>query len=276
MRNIFIFLWKHNVVIYFLFLEVLCFILLVKNNSFQNATFIHSSNALTGNIYKSINEVKDYISLKRSNEQLVIENVALKNLLRKNTRSVLIPDSAIQDTSSLQQYSFKFAKVINNSINKQNNYITLNKGRLHGIKPEMGVISGEGVVGVVQNVSDNYSTVISLLNEKSKVSVKVKRSNHFGSLHWPGKDSRVGLVTLIPKHVKIQAGDTLVTTAYSTIFPEGIIAGTVLSYDVKPGENFYSISIRYGTSFSNLDFVYLIDDLKKEERIALEKKIIEQ
>jgi len=276
MRNIFIFLWRHNFVLYFLVLEVVCFIFLINHNQYQKASVISSSNNVSGRIYESVNYVKDYISLKQSNEQLVRENVALKNLLRKRELVLLDQDSLIKDTLHKQQYSFMYAKVINNSITKQNNFLTLNKGSLHGVKPEMGVVSSNGVVGIVKDVSQNYSTVISLLNEKSKVSVKIKSSNHFGTMAWPGSDSRIGLVTLIPKHVKIKEGDTLTTTSYSTIFPEGIMAGTVVSYDVKPGDNFYSISIRYSTSFSNLDFVYLVKDLKKEERIELENNLIQQ
>ena len=160
--------------------------------------------------------------------------------------------------------------MINNSTNKRNNYLTLNKGKLDGVKPEMGVISSDGVVGIVKDVSDHYCSVMSLCNKDFHTSAKLKKNNYFGNLSWEGGNPSKAVVIEIPKHVPLVKGDTLVTTIYSGIFPEGIKIGTIDNFEIKAGENFYTSVVNLSTNFYNLSYVYIVNNIFKGEQKKLE------
>jgi rod shape-determining protein MreC len=178
----------------------------------------------------------------------------------------------IKDTTYLQSYVYSSAKVINNSTNKRQNYITLDKGGINGIKPEMGVISSKGVVGIVKNVSGNFSSVMSVLHEKNKLSAKIKKSGYFGSLVWGNNSYRIADLKDIPNHVKLAIGDTIVTSGFSSIFPENILIGTVKEFDLPEGNNFYNIKVEFAEDYKRISHVYIIRSLLKEEKELLESQ----
>lgn len=169
------------------------------------------------------------------------------------------------------RYRFIPARVINNSVNRQNNYITINKGRLDGVKPEMGIVGPNGIVGIITNVTDHYATGPTVLNKRWRVSAKIKKSSYFGSLNWDGLDYRTAQLNEIPFHVELTEGDTLVTSGYSSVFPEGIMIGRIEKFEIGSGDNFYQINVRLSTNFKTLTHVEIIDDKDIGELKTLEK-----
>jgi len=214
--------------------------------------------------------VKEYIHLRDNNENLAKENGVLRELLngaKYNTDSSKV---AINDSLNFQQYKYITGKVINNSINHRNNYLTINKGTLQGVKPEMGVITSNGVVGIVKQVSDHYCTVMSFLHKDTRISGMIQRNKFFGSLVWDGADPTIATLNEIDKTVPVQKGDTIITTAYSAIFPAGIMLGKVIEAKLNPGSNFHQIRVKLSTRFDNLSYVYIVDNLMKNEQRELE------
>jgi rod shape-determining protein MreC len=172
-------------------------------------------------------------------------------------------------------YRFISARVINNSVNKQYNYITLNKGKRDGIKVDQGIVNSDGVVGVITNVSESFSMGFSVLNKRWGVSAKLKKSGTFGPISWDGTDFRFANLTGIPFHVELAVGDTILTSSFSSVFPEGVFIGTIEEFAIPSGENYYNIKVKLGANFKALTFVEVIDNLKKEEIIELEKMRID-
>ncbi len=250
-------------------------LLLVSYNNYQKTEFLNSSNAFTGNIYEKVSSTTDYLALAETNEELNKENTRLKNILGESYK--MSADSSVfyNDTLYQQQYIYRTAKIINNSVNKQLNYITLNKGSLNGIRSEMAVVTDRGVVGVVKSVSKNFSTAISLLNSRISVSAKIKKNNYFGSLTWDGLDYKSARLYEIPVHVAIQVGDTIVSSGYSSIFPEGLLLGTIQEVLPSSGGNFHEIIVAFSNDFRSISYVKVIGDLMKEERLELEKGELE-
>lgn len=173
-------------------------------------------------------------------------------------------DSLIIDSINVR-YRFIPAEVINNSVNRQNNYITLNKGRKDGIRPEMGIVGPAGIVGIITNVSDNYSTGPTVLNKRWRVSAKIKNSNYFGSLTWDGLNYRIAQLNEIPFHVELAVGDTIITSGYSSVFPEGIMIGQIEDFKIDSGDNFYEIDVRLSTNFMTLTYIEVIQDKGQSE-----------
>ncbi|RZT97255.1 rod shape-determining protein MreC [Ancylomarina subtilis] len=273
MKNLLQLIVRFHFTILFLIIELVCFLLIVNNNNYHKTIFLNSNNALSGGIYNKVTSFSDYIRLTEINDQLSKENTQLHNLLSENYKLTADSFFFFEDSLFKQQYVYRSAKVINNSINKQRNYITLNKGRKHGIKPEMGVIANNGVVGIVKSVSDNYSTVLSLLNSRLKISAKIKKNNHHGSLYWDGKDYRRAKLIEIPSHVNINVGDTITTSSFSSVFPEGILIGTADKILPSSGGNFREIIVLLSNDFNQLAYVDVIGDLLKNERLELEKEV---
>jgi len=273
MRNLISILIKYHFFILFVIFEIFSLFLLVRNNDYQRKTFLQSSNVITGKIYKNYSAITEYLALKEENKRLAFENTFFRTKLISSYKNLSTSSKTINDTIYKQQYVFTSAKVINNSVNRQNNYLTLDKGSNNGIKPEMAVLSSNGVIGVVKNVSKNFSTVISLLNSNLKISVKLKKSNEVGSLAWDGWDYKRAKLNEIPFHVKLRPGDTIVTSGYSAMFPEGIFVGTVLKSNIPVGSNFYDITIKLSTNFNNISYVYIVTNLFKDEQKKLEKEL---
>lgn len=271
MRALLRFLIKYHVFLLFIILEVIAFTLLFNRNYYQRSKFISYAEKVSGNYYSKVFKWREYFSLKEENERLASENVYLKNKLQAYQDSDESLYFGVTDTIYKQHYYYLDAKIINNSINKQHNFITLNKGSNLGIEPEMAVVSEKGIVGVVTTVSENFSTVISLLHTDLRVSAKLKKNNYFGSLSWDGSDYSKVILTEIPYHVDVSKGDTIISSGYSTIFPEGELIGFVDEFVVKDG-NFYTITVKLSNDFKSLIFVKVISNLKKNEQLNLEMK----
>jgi rod shape-determining protein MreC len=270
MRNLFVLLWKNYFFILFLLFEALCIYLIVQNNSFQRASFINSTNTGVATIYGAVNNVTNYIHLKAVNEALSKENAHLHSAMANSFLSPCADSTQVVDTVLKQQYTYMSARVINNTINKRNNYLTLDKGSSNGVKPEMAVISSSGVVGIVKDVSENFCSVLSLLHKETKISAKVAKSGYFGPLVWEGGDYRRANLLDIAKHVPLKKNDTIVTSPFSGIFPEGIMIGTIDNFELKPGDVFYTIEVKLSTNFGNLSHVYIVENLLKGEQKKLE------
>ena len=221
-----------------------------------------------------VNYFEEYVKLKETNKNVSQENALLRSLLPDAYYEEGVLKTTLSDTIKHQQYSYIVAKVVNNSMTRRNNYLTLDKGSLQGVKPEMGVVSSKGIVGIVKNVSSHYCTVMSVLHKDMRISAKFKNNNYFGSLAWEGTDPTSAVLKDIAKHVVFRTGDTIVTTSYSSVFPENILIGTVASAEINPGENFYKIRIKLSTNFSNLTYVYIVDNVFKSEQRKLEEETV--
>ena len=272
MRNLVVFIWKNYFFFLFLILETLCVALIVQNNNFQKASFVNSSNAVSAEVLSTAENIQQYFYLKDVNEKLAKENAELHShdLL---SFSMLVNDQYfVNDTVYRQKYTYTSAKVVNNSTNRRDNYLTLDKGAKQGIKNNMAVISSTGVVGVVKDVSDNFCTVISLLHSDLTISSKLKKDGSFGPLTWDGTDFSKATLSDIPTHVRLKAGDTVVTSQYSKMFPENVMIGTVDSYAQEPRKPFFTVKVNLSTDFKKLTYVYIVQNKLREEQEALEKK----
>jgi len=272
-RNFIKFIINKHFTILFLLIELLCFSLIVRHNNHQGNKFLTASNFITSNIDDFLHSLSQYFGLKEINQQLADENAHLRSQLEAskhyfNSRYYLVNDK-LRD----QKYVYTAAKVVNTSTVKPKNFFTIDKGLKQGINVDMGVVSSKGIAGIVFDVSQNYSTIMSIANTNFKVGAKLKETNYFGSLSWDGIDYRFAQLTEIPIHVPIQKGDTIVTNGYSAIYPEGIMIGTVSNVDDGDGENFYKIEVELATDYKRMEFVYIINDLYKKERLTLEKKL---
>lgn len=248
-------------------LQVFCFYLIIQNNKYHNSAWYNSSNHVTGEIMSVVSSVTQYLNLKNSNRDLAAENAQLKTMLSGLSQDS-VPQYRYRDSTG--KYVFHSARVVNNSFTRKNNYMTIDRGSLGNIRPEMGVIGPSGIVGQVKDVSDHYATVISLLHKNSRISAGFKNSRFFGSLSWPGMNPREALLSDIARHVKFSVGDTIVTTAYSALFPEGIMVGTVKDFDARDGSSFYNITITLSTDFTNLQYVYVVENKHQVEIKNLE------
>ena len=270
MRNFIQFLVKYHIFLFFLGLQVLCFWMIYKNNSFHEASFVNSSNKLVGTIYKWKGNITEYIELQRVNDELSAENEDLKNRLKYNFVNVNDHFVMINDTMRERKFRYKSAHIVNSSINKQLNYLTINKGSLEGIKPKMGVINTNGLVGVIKDVSEHFSTVLPVINLKFTASAELKRTGNFGLLHWDGDDFRYAHLNDVPRHADVQVGDTIVTRGASAIFPNGIDIGSVSEVESKEGSNFHIIRIELFNDFSKIRYVDVIDNLLAKEQREIE------
>ncbi len=274
MRSLLNFLLRIHFLLLFILIEVFSIALLVNNNHFHKARFVNFTREFSGNLYQKTTDLKQYLSLVEENQQLVEENNRLLNIIESTYKSDEIFFRSVNDSIFNQRYRYTSARIINNSVNKKHNFITLNKGSLQGIKPEMAVVSGGSIVGIVKGVSNNFATVISLLNLDYKVSAKVKKNEYFGSLSWDGEGYQTAILTEIPLHADIQVGDTIVTSGFSSIYPEGITIGYINDFTEKGG-SFYEIDVKLSTDFKNLSTVNVIGNLMQLEKIELEEQNLE-
>jgi rod shape-determining protein MreC len=269
MRNLLRFIINNQFIFLFLLIEILSLSLVVQSNKYQQAKYINAAQDLTGYLSQKKSKILQYLYLKEMNLQLVSENQTLKNELEYYKHNNIAKPVIVEDTVHKQHYSYIISKVVNNTVNKQYNFITLDKGSADGVKPEMAVISSNGVVGIVESTTENYSLIISVLNRNLKVSAKLKKNNYFGSFEWPGINYRNGILNEIPLHVNINEGDTLVTSGFSAIFPEGILLGYVTDFTDRGG-NFFKITLQLSNDFKNLNYVYIVTDYRKLEQQTLE------
>jgi rod shape-determining protein MreC len=270
MQQIFNFIFKNSHRLLFLLLLGISLVLTIQTHSFHRSKVISSANFLTGGVYEQINSFSEYLHLKDQNEELAIENARLKSLLFNIKDTTSIPK--IDSIKGVDKVNIIVSKVIHNSYNSQENYLTLNSGAAAGVKADMGVVNSAGIVGIIDKTSKNYATVLSILNVKSSINAKIKKSNHFGSLVWDGKST--GFVQLIdvPRLASVRKGDTIVTGGQSVIFPENIGIGTIDKVYTDSETNYYTLKIKLFNDMTNLGHVYIIKSKDREEVIQLEKK----
>lgn len=270
MQQIINFVIRNRYLLLFFLLEIIALIFVFQSHTYHKSKFVNSSKNVIGSFYTQSDKLKNYLSLAKENKLLAEENTNLRNLLFKKNLAIDSVIHKVTDTVYHQEYHYITAKIINNSYAKRNNYLTINKGLKHGIQKDMGVILPNGVVGVVQDVSPNFATILSLLNENSKINVGVKNSNHFGTLAWDGKSYEEAQLLDFPRRAALKIGDTIVTGGKSVLFPEGIPVGVIKSLKLR--NNYYeNIVVTLLTDMSNLGYVYVINNIDKKEIEKLEK-----
>lgn len=277
MRNIFLFIRRYFNFLFFVVMQIVALYILFHYNTFHEAAFMGVANEVTGNINQRYNNIETYFSLKKTNEALAKENEELRNKLRNNfeptdTSSKVVTDTVAYDTTGrFRKYLFRSAKVVNNSVGFPNNYLTIHRGENQGVKKDMGVISPTGIAGTVIYTSENFAVVMSLLHSQSRISAKVKKSGETGQVLWDGKDPSYVTLINLPKSVPIVKGDTIVTSQYSSRFPQGIMVGTVDEIVNDQSSNFYTLRLKTATNFYSVEYVSVIENLQKEEQKKLEE-----
>ncbi len=270
MKNLINFIYKHNFFFVFVALEVICVFILMKNNGYQGSSLINSSNKVSANVYKISSNTKEYLLLQDENERLAKENVYMLNRLKMGYAAIPLKTYTKNDTLYKQVYQFIGGKVINSSINKRNNYLTLNIGKEQGVTQDMAVIANDGIVGIVKDVSQNFSSIMSILHKDVRVNCQLKKEGIYGPLIWDGADYRFSNLIDVPTHAKLKKGDTVITSSLSGIFPEGIMVGFVDSWERKQNESFYTVKVRLSADFKKVNHISVIKNNYKTEKDSLE------
>jgi rod shape-determining protein MreC len=271
MENLLRFLAKASSLILFVFLQTVALLLLVSHNNYQQSIALSSANVVTGNMYATISSFTEYFYLQTTNTLLAEENTTLKNEnIMLQEQLTMVQQPATKKDSIQHLFTYISAKVINSSVNKQQNYITLNKGSKDGIKPDMGVINSEGVVGIVSSVSNNFAVVMPIINPRIKISCRISKNDYYGSLVWEGRSAAFANLKEIPEHVQLQKGDSIITSGFSSIFPEGISVGTVEEVKTSKYNNFHDIKVRLNVNFQTLSYVNVIEFAQRVELNNLE------
>lgn len=281
MRNLINFLLKYNYWFLFVILEVASFVLLFRFNNYQQSVYFTSANTVVGAVYEVSGGISSYFHLKSVNEDLLDRNMLLEeqiNNLEKALKERQLDSIAVNSIRKMPQKDYQLfkARVIKNSLNLADNYITLDKGSSSGIHSEMGVVGGNGIVGIVYETSPSYSVVISVLNSKSNISCKIVGSDYFGYLKWEHGDSRYAYLKDLPRHAEFNLGDTVVTSGFSTVFPEGIMVGTVDDMSDSHDGLSYLLKIKLATDFGKLSDVRVIARNGQQEQKELENKTTKQ
>lgn len=272
MRSLLNFLLNFHFVILFLLLEFFSFFLLIQYNDYQRASYLNSSSNLSGKVYKSLSNVTQYLRLNKKNQELVNAVARYRNFSEDAYKKNQVSLVKVLDSVYIQHYEFIPATVINNSVNKQNNYLTLNVGTKQGIDKGMAVISPMGIIGIVKESSENFSSVISLLNQNLRVSGMIHRNGYFGSINWDGVDYQRVILSDLPSHVEVLKGDTIVTSGYSAMFPKGELIGLVDGVEKSERGDFLKVQVKLSVNFKNLAHVMVVKNLLKEEQLMLEKE----
>jgi rod shape-determining protein MreC len=270
MQQIFNFIFKNSYRMLFLLLIIISLSLTIQSHSFHKSKVISSANFLSGGVYEKMNNVNEYFNLKIQNDELARENARLKSLLFNLKDTTKLPE--VDSIYGVKKIDIIISKVIKNSYNVHENYLTLNSGSKQGIKQDMGVINSLGIVGVIENTSANYSTVLSILNTTRPLNAKIKKSGHYGSLSWNGKSTGFVQLTDVPRLASVRKGDTIVTGGLSEIFPENINIGTIEKVLTDNETNFYTLDIKLFNDMTSLGYVYVIKNKDTAEIIELKKK----
>ena len=273
MKEIIKLILKYHFTIIFILLEAVSFSLIVQHNNYQRTVFSGHTATFFCYISSTISDIDNYFSLKETNEKLVAENTDLRNRIESIKSALDGQDNYIwgEDSSFFDtDYRYQSARMVNSSFNKTKNYITLDKGSSDGVAKEMAVCSREGVVGIIQNTSRHYARVLPLVNTNLRVSAKLKKNGYYGSLQWDGNDYRYSYLNDIPFHVDVAQGDTIVTSGFSSIFPEGELIGFVETVN-KETSNFLTIKVKLAVDFKKISDVYVVANLNKSEKLELEE-----
>lgn len=268
MKNLLLFLLRNYFIFLFLFLEGISFLLIFQYNDFQKSGFVGATRSATSFLQDNFSGLQSYFHLRTENDMLAAENARLRNEISRFGVFEAKP-TLVVDTVSQRTYEYIPSRVITSSVSKQYNYLTVNKGRKQGIYPDMAAISETGVVGIVVAVSDNYSSIIPILNRNFRLSARLKKNKFFGIIEWEGRSAEHVAFREIPVHVNVEPGDTIVTSGFSAVFPEGVMVGTVESVD-NSGGNFHDIKVKLSTDYRTLYHVNLIRFSFKAELQNLE------
>ena len=277
MRNIFLFIRRYFNFLFFLVLQIIALSFLFRYNKFHEAAFMGIAGELTGRVSSKYNNVEYYFHLKKTNELLAAQNEQLLNVQKSNFQGADSSVATITDTThydtlgTIRRYVYRAARVVNNSVGLQNNYITIHRGEKQGVTKDMGVVSASGLVGMVVNTSENFSVVMTMLNRQSSVSAKLLKGGEIGKVQWDGKTPELVTMINIPKSAKVNKGDSVVTSGYSLSFPPGIMIGTVAEVVNEKSSNFFSLQIKPSTNFYSVEYVNVVDNLQKEEQKKVEE-----
>ncbi len=271
MQRLLNFFYEYRAFFTFLLLELFCGWLLVKNNQYQSTLFFNTSNRLAANILGFSQSTQEYFALRQVNQDLSQENAQLRTQVERQNQNL---GNHQVKYDSLLRYDFASAKVINNSVSQFKNYITINRGTDMGIQPGMAAISLLGAVGKVRAVSEHFAVLISILNIDEQISSVLKRTGNFGTTQWDGTDPRLVNLLYIPRHVQPVVGDTVVTSGYNAVFPQGILIGIVKEVKLKEEALFYDIRVVLAQDFRRLSFVKIVKSEIRPELDSLEKTTI--
>ncbi|MFD1094150.1 rod shape-determining protein MreC [Salegentibacter chungangensis] len=270
MQQIFNFLIRNKNNILFLLLLALSIFFTIQTHSFHKSRFISSANWVTGGVYSWANDIQTYLHLDDYNKRLLEENKELRNIITNLTDTVSV--ESYQDTANFEgTYYFRSARVINNNFAKADNYLTLNKGENDGIRPEYGVVTSKGIIGIVDRANNNFSRVVSILNSQSRINAQLNKTNHFGSLIWDGKNPNIVQLIDVPRQAPVKKGDTIITGGRSLIFPKGLPIGSIKDFQLDQSESYYTINVELFNDMTNIGYVYVIENVNREEIKSLEK-----
>ena len=273
MQKLFNFLIRNHIFILFLFLQLIAFTFTINSLSFQKATYLNSSNKVAGSILSSYHEIEEFINLKETNRNLARENAKLKSAAKQSYFQLYNILDTVVDSLYTQKYKYIEAQVINSSFTYQNNYITINRGSRHGVEIGLGLLNADGVLGVINHVSKNYSIAVPIINTHHSTIGRIANSNHFGTIKWDGLDYQTVWLTSIQKQAKFNNGDTVYTDVRSHVYPTGIPIGIIKSSTIETKSQLYKLEIKLLPDFSSIDHVYIVKDLLKNEQLELEQKV---
>jgi len=247
--------------------------MIVSFNTYQGAAFFNTSNYYVAGVLSLEQNVSSYFSLNKVNEELAAQNADLLNQLNHIRQNKNLSENILTDTTSTIQYGYLPARVVKNTTRLPENFLTLNKGTLDGVMPDMGVVGPDGLVGRVKTVSKHFCTVVSMLHSGMNVASRIKNGNIDATVVWDGLDPREGKVLHVVRHHKIAQGDSVVTSEYNAVFPEGVMIGTIGEFTLGEGSSDYDIQLNFSTDFTALSYVYIIKNNLRAERDSLENVI---
>lgn len=273
MQRLIHFLIRNHLFILFLILQLVSFMFIINAQDFHRAAYFNSTSQIAGGALEKYHEIESFVNLKETNISLARENASLKSSRASSYFPLFNVNDSIVDTLYKQQYVFVEAQIVNSSFTYQNNFLTINKGSRHGVEKGMGVINTNGALGIIKDVSSNYSIAIPIINVKQKTTGRIAGTAYFGSISWNGKDYKRVQLSSIQKQAKFETGDTVVTDIRSKSYPSGIPIGIIESAMVDPRNQLFTLELSLLPDFANVDHVYLIKDLLKEELTQLENSI---
>lgn len=272
MKNLILFFQKIRFILFFFILQIMAFAMIRNGKGYQKTALVSSANNISGWFYEKDRAIKDYFALEQINQALIRENIRLRHQTLKNFQRVNAHAVWVNDTLYKLQYQYIPGTVIKNMTSSRFNILTLNVGAEDGIKREMGVISTNGIIGFVKDVSRNFCTVIPVMNEQFRITAKSKKEDLFGTVVWRGEDSfNKATIEKVPNYIDLKKGDTMVTTTYEGIFPKGLPIGIVKSITEEPGSNYKTVKLDMTTDFHNLNKVYIIKNTLREEFLQLQE-----
>ncbi len=275
MERLFRFIYQYRAFVTFILLETLCVWLVIQNNHYQSTRYFNTANSVAASIIGVSQNTREYFLLREINGSLAEENAQLRKKIEQRNQMLYQSDvRPIKDSVMINRFDFISAKVINNATNYYKNFITIDRGRRNGLAPGMAAINEAGVVGKVKSVSDHYAVLISVLNIDHQISSRIKRTGHFGTVQWDGTDPRIIDLKYIPRHVALNVGDTIVTSGYNAVFPEGVLIGLVQDVKLNEEAQFHTVKVLLSQDFGKLNFVEVVKSNLKREKDSLELKTI--